>query len=185
MLCCPMLAWSTGNTIAVVTLVVAGIGIPLVAIYVAGRRRKADKTDRQTKADVESRAQLEAAHPAFSAEARPIAQGTVLRDEGAPPVSLSVQGDSVWVHAVELVWRYNHHDDGDWRGPAAACTPRQGVVLPAQLTQGRSMGFTWSADQPPKVGQLAWELHVTWGLGARGRTMVTRVTGGDTNWQYG
>lgn len=173
-----------------------GIGVAILAIavplVVSGNRRKNDGAQHQAeraddaaewavRAEAASRSALEAAHPRFTAEAHPIAQGTVLRDEGRSPVELSVQGDSVWVHGMALEWRYSA--DADWRGPAGACTPLRGVTLPAQLTQGRAMGFTWSADQPPKVGQLAWELHVTWGRGASGPTMVTQMAGGSTNWQ--
>lgn len=178
-----MLGWTTENTIAVLAVLVASIGI-VAPLVVSGRRKRADAVIRAAEQKFTARAAaeaaLEAASPAFAASLRPIAQD--VQRAGDPPIELAVRDDAVWVHAVALNWRYS--TETEWHAPEEPCSPSHGVVLPAQLSSPRAMHFEWPGDRPPRVAQLQWELHVTWGLASSGPVRTSVIPTSSTNWQY-
>lgn len=178
-----MLAWSTENTLTVVGLVIAALAV-VVPLVVSGRRRTAERAavagEQKASAEQARQAALDAVHPQLVAELHPIAED--VERAGDPSIELAVRDEAVWVHGVALSWRYS--TDTDWRTEGGACAPSYGVVLPAQLGPSRSMHFEWPGDRPPRVGQLQWEPHITWGLASSGPVRTLVILTSSTNWQY-
>ena len=174
-----MLAWSSTDTWNLVGYVVVPVLTFVGGVLLARRYYRKGKDDRATEraedaAAVERRA-LAGAHPTFAAQVHAVAAG-VTPGNPMDPVKVNTEHEGIWLHAVDLSWRYSADPESTWRAERQRCEPLH-AVLPAQLTPRHTVGFTWPGEQPPEQAQHTDEVWVTWGLGPDGLTAEAKAQG--------